>query len=67
MSVLAREGFHSDERLEASGFVAGFTTKALGSMHDAQNRSKALEMAGLAAFPAYMHKQVPSALPSPKA
>ena len=58
MSATVLEGFHTDDRLAAAGFSAGFTTKAMGSMHLAENRAKALERAGLAAWPAYMHQQV---------
>jgi YfiH family protein len=58
MSATVSEGFHTDDRLAAAGFAAGFTTKALGSMHLAESRAKALERAGLAAWPAYMHQQV---------
>jgi YfiH family protein len=54
----AVDGLRTDERLAAAGFVAGFTTSALGSMHEASNRAKALERVGLGGLPSYLHKQV---------
>lgn len=56
--MLAADGLRTDERMAAAGFTGGFTTSALGSMHDAGARAKTLERAGLGSYPAYLHKQV---------
>ena len=50
--------FHIDARLAEAGFVAGVTTRAMGNMADAGNRTKALEQVGIGHLPAYAFKQV---------
>ena len=44
--------------LADAGFVAGVTTRSMGTMADAANRAKALELAGLGTLPSYSLKQV---------